>query len=75
MPFGFGRGKGFGKTVGHGKPERNKGQGRWGYGGPPTNCICPNCGTTVPREPGIPCYQRRCPQCGSFMAREFLNIE
>ncbi|MBZ5580737.1 MAG: hypothetical protein LAQ30_00780, partial [Acidobacteriia bacterium] len=35
----------------------------------------PQCGLTLPCEPGVPCFQRKCPQCGSFMARQFLRIE
>jgi len=35
------------------------------------NCICPNCNTTVPHKPGIPCFQTKCPNCGFSMLRQF----
>ncbi|MBP6940760.1 MAG: hypothetical protein KBB65_03220 [Syntrophorhabdaceae bacterium] len=75
MPFGFGKGRGPGKATGPVIKGQRRGMGRWGHGGPPTNCVCPRCGILVPHEPGVPCFQRRCPQCGSFMARQFLDIE
>lgn len=75
MPFGFGKGRGSRKISGPGRTGQKKGMGRWGHGGPPTNCVCPQCGIVVPREPGIPCFQMRCPRCGSFMTRQFLDIE
>jgi hypothetical protein len=75
MPFGFGRGRGSSKTRGRGSFGPGRGGGRWGHGGPPTDCVCPQCGLVVPRDPGVPCFQRRCPQCGSFMARQFLKVE
>ncbi|OQB78203.1 MAG: hypothetical protein BWX92_00363 [Deltaproteobacteria bacterium ADurb.Bin135] len=76
MPFGFGKGRrGADKTGGMSSSGSGRGYGRWGHGGPPTECVCPQCGLVAPREPGVPCFQRRCPQCGSFMARQFLKIE
>ncbi|OPY00334.1 MAG: hypothetical protein A4E59_00002 [Syntrophorhabdus sp. PtaB.Bin027] len=76
MPFGFGKGRrGADKTGGMSSSGSGRGYGRWGHGGPPTECVCPQCGHVAPREPGVPCFQRRCPQCGSFMARQFLKIE
>lgn len=76
MPFGFGKGRrGADKTGGMSSSGSGRGYGRWGHGGPPTECVCPQCGLVAPREPGVPCFQRRCQQCGSFMARQFLKIE
>lgn len=41
-----------------------------GYGlGPGGECICPRCGYRIPHTTAIPCFQIRCPQCGSFMTR------
>lgn len=75
MPFGFGRGRGSDKTRGRSNFRTGKRMAKWGLGGPPTDCICPQCGHVAPREPGVPCFQKKCPQCGSFMARQFLKVE
>ena len=34
------------------------------------NCICINCGTTVPHKSGNPCREQKCPKCGRAMLRE-----
>ncbi|NLI34031.1 MAG: hypothetical protein GX422_14815 [Deltaproteobacteria bacterium] len=67
MPGGQGRGLGQGQGQG-------KGQGRGGRmggrgAGPGGDCICPNCGNSVPHERGIPCTQMKCPKCGTAMTR------
>jgi hypothetical protein len=41
-------------------------EGRAGNPGPDT-CVCPNCGKTLQRQPGVPCHQVRCPNCQTFM--------
>jgi len=38
-----------------------------GIGG---NCICPNCGYTMPHSRLHPCNQIKCPKCGTTMTRE-----
>ncbi|VUT25491.1 MAG: hypothetical protein MOIL_01075 [Candidatus Methanolliviera sp. GoM_oil] len=47
------------------------GKGRMGgYGlGPSGDCICPNCGYTMPHGRGSPCNQLKCPKCGAMMTR------
>ena len=56
--------------------RRGQGQGRGkgrmgGFGaGPGGNCVCPNCGTVVPHQVGVPCVEMKCPNCGSPMTRE-----
>ena len=72
MPFGFGRGR-HGRGRGRGRDFRG-GRG-FGPGGPPTNCICPNCGIVVPHRPASPCFQTKCPRCNSPMTRQFLYEE
>jgi predicted DNA-binding protein (UPF0251 family) len=60
MPRGRGLGRGFG------------GRGRGGKfaAGPNGNCICPKCGYKELHQTGVPCYQKKCPKCGSPMTRE-----
>lgn len=40
-----------------------------GFGGPPTNCICVNCGHKEQKERGVPCSCIRCPKCSCSMTR------
>jgi len=51
---------------------RGGGRGRMGgFGaGPGGNCVCPKCGKKVPHQQGAPCYQVRCPNCGTPMTRQ-----
>lgn len=35
----------------------------------PVQCICPDCGTTVPHIPGQPCNKMICPSCNHYMRR------
>ncbi|RKY13277.1 MAG: dinitrogenase iron-molybdenum cofactor biosynthesis protein [Planctomycetota bacterium] len=65
---GFGRGMGWGRGMGFGR-GMGWGRGRGRGWGPPANCVCPSCGTTVPHTPGVPCRSMRCPQCGLPMMR------
>lgn len=48
--------------------------GRGGMGGPNAagpggKCVCPNCGKKVSHQTGIPCYNQKCPKCGTKMIR------
>jgi uncharacterized protein len=38
--------------------------------GPSGNCVCPKCGYKETHQIGVPCYQKKCPKCGSLMTRE-----
>jgi transposase len=38
--------------------------------GPGGNCVCPSCGHKVPHQIGQPCYNVKCPKCGTAMTRE-----
>ena len=33
-------------------------------------CICPKCEKRIPHQPGIPCKENICPNCGKKMMRE-----
>jgi len=58
----------------------NRGRGRMGRGrmggrfaaGPAGKCVCtnPDCGTEIAHQAGQPCYQLKCPKCGSPMIRK-----
>jgi len=60
-------------------PGRGRGRG-WGRGrmggpfaaGPGGTCVCTNqeCRHEVPHQAGVPCFQRKCPRCGSPMVRK-----
>ena len=39
--------------------------------GPGGSCVCPSCGTTIPKTRGIPCTDVECPKCGTAMVRDF----
>jgi len=47
------------------------GRGRLGgFGaGPVGDCVCPKCGYRAPHQRGVPCYEQKCPKCGSPMTR------
>jgi len=63
-----GRGLGLGRGGGRGAA----GGGRMGgfAAGPSGNCVCPKCRYTEAHQTGVPCYQKKCPKCGSSMTRE-----
>jgi hypothetical protein len=49
---------------------RGRGMGRGGARqglGPVRECRCPNCGYTLPHQPGVPCVNQVCPKCGTVM--------
>ena len=66
MPGGNGTGP-FGRG-----PVASGGRGRGGRpgSGPGGNCLCPRCKLCVPHEVGVPCYNIKCPKCGTKMVRE-----
>ncbi|MDQ7825368.1 MAG: hypothetical protein RDV48_21385 [Candidatus Eremiobacteraeota bacterium] len=61
----------------NGDNQQNKPRGRGGRGrgpggsglGPPGTCRCPQCGTEVPHQRGVPCLSLQCPKCGTLMVR------
>ena len=58
------------RTSGRGGGMGRKGGAGAGPGG---SCVCPQCGNKVPHQPGIPCFQVKCPQCGTNMVREGIQ--
>ncbi len=82
MPRGDGTGpRGQGTGTGRGMRGRSMDAGRAtgsavprmggnrAGAGPGGQCVCPSCGTKVAHRIGVPCYQARCPECGSSMVR------
>ncbi len=68
MPGGDGTGPdGQGPVAGRGGRGKRRGIGG-GFaqrlGG---ECRCPNCGYRETHELGVPCYNKKCPKCGSPM--------
>jgi len=50
-------------------PGRGRGLGGGFAMGPEGECICPKCETRMPHQTGQPCYQQKCPKCGTPMTR------
>ena len=72
---GTGRGQGRGAGRGRGGGGRSQDSGKRGRGGGFAAgsggfCVCPNCGEKAPHELGSPCYEQKCPKCGTAMTRE-----
>jgi len=64
-PISSGSGGRFGR-----QPRRRSGRGRGTAGaGPGGFCQCPKCGTQVPHQFAQPCFEFKCPQCGTPMVR------
>lgn len=56
--------------------DRNRGRfvGQGGLGlGPQGECVCIQCGATVPHETGKPCVSMKCPTCEGIMRRKVLK--
>jgi len=70
--MGRDRGRGGGRGGGAGRGG-GRGPGRMGgpkAAGPSGYCVCPSCGHREPHAVGMPCYQKKCPQCSTQMVRE-----
>jgi len=69
----YGRGRGFGRGAGQGAGQQGAGQGAGQVSqgsGPGGFCVCPSCGEKTEHQVGIPCYEVKCPKCGTMMVRE-----
>jgi len=69
------RGGGMGQRGGGGRGQGRGGQtaGRRGgmlAAGAGGFCVCPQCGKREPHQQGVPCFERKCPDCGTNMIRE-----
>lgn len=67
----FGRQQG-GRSAGGGGGRGGAGGGRMGgqAAGPGGFCVCPKCGHKAEHQRGVPCYEQKCPLCGTNMTRE-----
>ena len=66
-----GQGMGGGQGKGQQGPSgRGKGMGGGRGLGSGGDCVCPDCGHKAPHERGAPCFEIKCPNCGSYMTRE-----
>jgi len=64
---------GRGSGAGRGQGQGGQGSGRMGGGkaaGPSGYCVCPQCGQRETHQRGVPCFERKCPKCGTTMIRE-----
>ena len=57
-----------GRGRGGGRGTRGRMGGPYAAG-PGGDCVCPNCGNRMPHQAGIPCYNQKCPKCGTKMVR------
>lgn len=56
---------------GDGRGSQGGGRGRMGGqgSGPGGECVCPQCGHRESHQQGQPCFDRKCPKCGTSLVR------
>ena len=61
-----GQGRGQGQSLGRGRMGGPQAAGPGGF------CVCPkpDCDGRADHQPGTPCYEIDCPNCGTKMVRE-----
>ena len=64
-----GGGPGAGRGIGRGGGGAGRMGGTRPGAGPGGSCVCPSCGTRLPHQVGVPCYDLSCPQCSAKMVR------
>jgi hypothetical protein len=65
MPKGDGTGPPRGAAERGGRMRGTRaGAGPGGY------CVCPSCGEKLPHQQGTPCFDLKCPRCGTKMVRD-----
>lgn len=75
MPRGDGTGPGGdGQKTGQGL-GKGRGQGRGSGTGTGGFCVCSKCGEKVSHQMGTPCFESKCPKCGSAMIRETIGSQ
>jgi hypothetical protein len=69
--YSMSSGRAGGRGGGGGGGRGGRGRGRMGgfAAGAGGSCVCPNCGYTEPHRLGTPCFQQKCPKCGTPMTR------
>jgi hypothetical protein len=65
------KGPGIGRGVGLSGEGRVRGDGFAAV--PGSYCVCPNCGERAPHQLRSPCYNKRCPKCGTAMTLEVFE--
>ena len=64
-----GMGAGGGRGQGPGGQRSGRGGGPLAAG-PNGDCVCTRCGWKEPHQRGVPCIERKCPQCGAALMRK-----
>jgi hypothetical protein len=64
-------GTGVREDRGQGQDVSGRGRGMGGGQGlgPGGECVCPECRQKIPHLRGTPCFEVKCPECGTYMTR------